>query len=191
MEKSNDIERLNQKVRRLRTLIEVNEVISSSLEIDTILENVMSISKKVMYADASSLMRIDEKTNELIYQVAQGAVGEKLKKVVRLKMGQGIAGTVAEEGMPLLLEDAYTHPKFFRGNDEATGYRTKSMITVPLATTFPRIPGTPASFTNGSTISAGKPRGNTASPSRRTIPIISQWPVMVSLPWERSAMRPW
>lgn len=132
MENSYNIERLNQKVKRLRTLIEVNEVISSSLEIDTILENVMSISKKVMNADASSLMRIDEKTNELIYQVAQGSVGEKLKKVVRLKMGQGIAGTVAAEGTPLLLEDAYTHPKFFRGNDEATGYRTKSMITVPL-----------------------------------------------------------
>lgn len=132
MENTNNIERLNQKVKRLRTLIEVNEVISSSLEIDTILENVMSISKKVMNADASSLMRIDEKTNELIYQVAQGSVGEKLKKEVRLKIGQGIAGTVAAEGKPLLLEDAYTHPKFFRGNDDATGYRTKSMITVPL-----------------------------------------------------------
>jgi sigma-B regulation protein RsbU (phosphoserine phosphatase) len=132
MENTNNIERLNKKVKRLHTLIEVNEVISSSLEIDTILENVMSISKKVMNADASSLMRIDEKTNELIYQVAQGSVGEKLKQVVRLKMGQGIAGMVAEEGKPLLLEDAYTHPKFFRGNDEQTGYRTKSMITVPL-----------------------------------------------------------
>jgi len=132
MENHNEIERLNQKVKRLSTLIEVNALISSSLEIDTILENVMTISKKVMNADASSLMRIDEKTKELIYQVAQGTVGEKLKKVVRLKMGQGIAGTVAEEGKPLLLEDAYTHPKFYRGNDEATGYRTKSMITVPL-----------------------------------------------------------
>jgi len=132
MENHNEIARLNQKVKRLSTLIEVNALISSSLEIDTILENVMTISKKVMNADASSLMRIDEKTNELIYQVAQGSVGEKLKKIVRLKMGQGIAGTVAEEGKPLLLEDAYTHPKFFRGNDEQTGYRTKSMITVPL-----------------------------------------------------------
>ena len=132
MEKRNEIERLNKKVARLSTLIEVNSLISSSLDLDTILENVMTISKKVMNADASSLMRVDEKSNELIYQVAQGAVGEKLKKEVRLKMGQGIAGTVAEEGKPLLLEDAYTHPKFFRGNDEATGYRTRSMITVPL-----------------------------------------------------------
>src|SRR5512141_599435 len=132
MENTNDISRLQEKLKRMRTLIEVNALISSSLDLDTILENVMTSSKKVMNADASSLMRVDEKTNELIYQVAQGTVGEKLKKEVRLKMGQGIAGTVAEEGTPLLLEDAYTHPKFFRGNDDATGYRTKSMITVPL-----------------------------------------------------------
>jgi len=132
MENQNEIERLEHKLKRMHTLIEVNALISSSLDLDTILENVMTISKKVMNADASSLMRIDEKTQELIYQVAQGTVGQKLKQEFRLKMGQGIAGTVAQEGKPLLLEDAYTHPKFHRAHDDATGYRTKSMITVPL-----------------------------------------------------------
>jgi phosphoserine phosphatase RsbU/P len=132
MKKPDLVTRLEQKVKRLSSLIEVNGIISSSLNLDQILENVMTISKQVMNADASSLMLIDEKTNELVYQVALGKVGEKLKQEFRLKLGQGIAGMVAEEGKPLLLEDAYTHPKFFRGHDEATGYRTKSMITVPL-----------------------------------------------------------
>src|SRR5512147_62264 len=132
MENTNEMTRLQEKLRRMRTLIEVNELISSSLDLDTILENVMTISKKVMNADASSLMLIDDQTNELVYQVALGTVGEKLKQEFRLKMGQGIAGTVAEEGKPLLLEDAYTHPKFHRAHDDATGYRTRSMITVPL-----------------------------------------------------------
>ncbi len=132
MKKCGDIARLEQKVKRLSSLIEVNGIISSSLNLDQILENVMAISKQVMNADASSLMLIDEKTNELVYEVALGKVGEKLKQEFRLKMGQGIAGTVAQEGKPLLLEDAYTHPKFHRAHDEATGYRTKSMITVPL-----------------------------------------------------------
>ena len=132
MENDSEIIRLNHKIKRLHTLIEVNALISSSLNLDTILENVMAISKKIMNADASSLMCIDEKTNELVYQVAQGKVGDKLKQEFRLKMGQGIAGTVAQEGKPLLLEDAYTHPKFHRAHDDATGYRTKSMITVPL-----------------------------------------------------------
>jgi sigma-B regulation protein RsbU (phosphoserine phosphatase) len=132
MKKLSEKKRLELKVKRLSTLIEVNGLISSSLNLDQILENVMSISKKVMNADASSLMLIDEKTNELVYEVALGTVGEKLKQQFRLKMGQGIAGTVAQEGKPLLLENAYTHPKFHRAHDDATGYHTKSMITVPL-----------------------------------------------------------
>jgi sigma-B regulation protein RsbU (phosphoserine phosphatase) len=132
MAKSASITRLEQKIKRLSTLIDVNSLISSSLNLDQILENVMIISKQVMNADASSLMLIDDKTNELVYQVALGKVGEKLKQEFRLKMGQGIAGTVAEDGKPLLIEDVYTHPKFYRGHDEATGYRTKSMIAVPL-----------------------------------------------------------
>src|SRR5512135_803154 len=132
MRKISEAARLQQKIKRLSTLIEVNGIISSSLNLDQILENVMTISKRIMNADASSLMLIDEKTNELVYEVALGTVGEKLKQEFRLKLGQGIAGTVAQEGKPLLLEDAYTHPKFYRGHDEATGYRTKSMITVPL-----------------------------------------------------------
>lgn len=126
------IARLEHKIKRLSTVIEVNGLISSSLDLDRILENVMAISKQVMNADASSLMLIDEKTNELVYQVALGEVGERLKQEFRLKMGQGIAGSVAEDGKPLLIEDVYNHPKFYRGHDEATGYRTKSMIAVPL-----------------------------------------------------------
>ncbi len=103
-----DSARLEQKVKRLSTLIEVNGTISSSLNLDQILENVMTISKRTMNADVSSLMLIDERTNELVYEVALGTVGEKLTQEFRLKLGQGIAETVAQEGKPLLLEDAYT-----------------------------------------------------------------------------------
>ncbi len=39
---------------------------------------------------------------------------------------------MAQEGKPLLIEDVYTHPKFYRGHDDATGYRTKSMIAMLL-----------------------------------------------------------
>jgi len=132
MDNPASIARLELKVKRLSSLIEVNSLISSTLILDQLLENMMAISKQVMNADASSLMLIDEKTNELVYQVALGKVGEKLKQEFRLKLGQGIAGMVAQQGKPLLLEDAYTHPKFHRAHDDATGYRTKSMITVPL-----------------------------------------------------------
>ena len=65
MRKASEITRFEQKIKRLSTFIDVNALISSSLNLDQILENVMTISKQVMNADASSLMLIDEKTNEL------------------------------------------------------------------------------------------------------------------------------
>jgi hypothetical protein len=64
------------------------------------------------------------------------------------------------------------------------------MMTVPLAARLPRTPGTPMARAQGSTISGGKPRGKSARGSARTRPIISQWPVVLSLPWERSAILP-
>ncbi len=110
MRKASEIPRLEQKIKRLSTLIDVNALISSSLNLDQILENVMTISKEVMNADASSLMLIDERTNELVYEVALGTVGAKLKQEFRVQMGQGIAGTVAQEGKPLPIEDVYALP---------------------------------------------------------------------------------
>ncbi|HET6365403.1 MAG TPA: hypothetical protein VFG02_10155 [Nitrospirota bacterium] len=83
MARSSDISRLEHKIKRFSTLIEVNGLISSSLNLDQIIENVLTISKKVMNADASSLMLIDEKTNELVYEVALGMVGEKLAEAHR------------------------------------------------------------------------------------------------------------
>ena len=77
MAKSAAVSRLEQKIKRLSTLIDVNALISSSLNLDQILENVMTISKQVMNADASSLMLIDKKTNELVYEVALGPMGER------------------------------------------------------------------------------------------------------------------
>ncbi len=62
MRKASGIARFEQKIKRLSTLIDVNAPISSSLNLDQILENVTTISKQVMNADASSLMLIDEKT---------------------------------------------------------------------------------------------------------------------------------
>jgi len=54
-------------------------------------------------------------------------VGEKLKQEFRLKMGQGSRGPWPRRGSRFFLKDAYDHPKFYRGHDEATGYRTKSI----------------------------------------------------------------
>ena len=115
MRKPSAIARLEQKVKRLSTLIEVNALISSTLNLDQILENVMSISKQVMNADASSLMLIDEKTNELAV-VAQEGMGPEAHDTI--KTGEGVVGNVAKDGEAFYREGDptdlagvdYTHP---------------------------------------------------------------------------------
>jgi sigma-B regulation protein RsbU (phosphoserine phosphatase) len=112
--------------------MEVVRLITSSLDLEEVLERIMTTSREVMGADASSLMLLDESTGELVFQVAQGSVGEKLREGFRLPLGQGIAGTVCLTGEPILVEDAYSDPRFHRDFDKRTGYRTKSLLCVPL-----------------------------------------------------------
>lgn len=112
--------------------MEVAGLITSSLDLEEVLERIMTTSREVMEADASSLMLLDESKGELVFQVAQGRVGEKLREGFRLPLGKGIAGAVCLTGEPILVEDAYTDPRFHRDFDDRTGYRTKSLICVPL-----------------------------------------------------------
>ena len=92
----------------------------------------MNVAKKVMDADACCLLLVDEETEELVFQIALSDVGEKIKSMTRLKMGEGIAGTVAKTGDPIIVEDAYQHPKFNPDFDKKTGFQTGSILSSPL-----------------------------------------------------------
>jgi len=77
-------------------------------------------------------MLVDEKSDELVFEVAQGPVADKLKGGMRIRRGQGIAGNVHDSGEPLLIENAYEDTRFNREFDRMTGYRTQTILCVPL-----------------------------------------------------------
>ena len=76
------------------TLLEASRALAGTLELPVLLKTVMELATRVVRAESSSLLLLDEKTNELFFDVALGAVGEKVK-TVRLKSGDGLAGWVA------------------------------------------------------------------------------------------------
>jgi phosphoserine phosphatase RsbU/P len=127
-----DLRQCRERIRKLTMCTEVAQLISSSLELEEVLDRIMKTSRSVMMADASSLLLLDEETDELVFQVAQSAVGDQLKQGFRLKKGQGIAGAACESGEPILIEDAYSDARFHRDFDRKTGYRTRSILCVPL-----------------------------------------------------------
>jgi hypothetical protein len=87
---------LRSKVGSLSSLIEISIIINSALDLDSLVALVMEKAQMVMSAEASSVMLINEEENILECQVALGEVGEEIKKM-RLRMGEGIAGWVAEK----------------------------------------------------------------------------------------------
>ena len=103
---------LNMKSRLgdLASLIEVSQIINSTLDLDNLLNTIMEIAKDVMRAEASSLMLLDENTNELVFKVALGEKGREVKEKFRLKVGQGICGWVAQNEKPAVVADAEKDP---------------------------------------------------------------------------------
>ncbi|OGR14523.1 MAG: hypothetical protein A2097_13180 [Desulfobacula sp. GWF2_41_7] len=129
---SSDLEACISKVERLSSCIEIANLINSELSIGKLLSHVMATTQKAFLAESASLLLIDEKTGDLTFQIALGDVGDDIKELYRLKKGEGIAGLVAESGIPLNLKDAYEHPNFSPAADRKTHYRTRAMLCVPL-----------------------------------------------------------
>ncbi len=129
---SADLKACIGKVGRLSNCIEIANLINSELSIGKLLTNVMNTTQKAFQADAASMLLVDEATGDLTFQIALGDVGDEIKEIYRLKKGQGIAGLVAQTGIPLNLEDAYDHTQFSSDYDKKTNYRTRAMLCVPL-----------------------------------------------------------
>lgn len=121
-----------EKISELSSLVEISSIINSTLDIPELLNLIMDIAKKVMKAEASTLMLIDEDTGELVWETVLGEKGSQIKEQARLKLGEGIAGWVAEQGEPLLVPDVQKDPRFYGAVDEATGFKTSSILCVPL-----------------------------------------------------------
>ncbi|MFB0525986.1 MAG: ATP-binding protein [bacterium] len=122
---------IKSKSEKLALLLDANRVLTSTLDLDRLLKVIMGQAKRVVNAEASSLMLLDEAKKELFFDVTVGGKGEKLRQI-RLKLGEGIGGWVAKEGKPLMVTDARKDPRFFVKADEVTKFKTKSILCVPL-----------------------------------------------------------
>src|SRR5438105_12356408 len=110
---------------------DVAKALTSSLDLDSILQTIMQKMAEYFRPDTWSLLMVDEATDELYFAIAVGPAADSLK-TLRLKVGEGIAGWVAKHGESLIVPDVYTDPRFAKRIDEMTKWQTRSMICVPL-----------------------------------------------------------
>jgi sigma-B regulation protein RsbU (phosphoserine phosphatase) len=124
------------ELERLRTLVEASKLINSSIEPDALLASILTVARNELHVERGTLYFVDDQTNEIWTKIA----GE-LSNEIRLPIGKGLAGTVAATGEAVILHDAYADPRFDRSLDQKTGYRTRSMLCVPIRNREQKIVG--------------------------------------------------
>jgi adenylate cyclase len=117
-----------QEAEKNQLLLEVMRSVSGQLELDSLLPAIMAQTSRAMQADRSTVFLIDGRRGECWSRVAQGTgVSE-----IRFPVGVGIAGQVAATGETLNIPDAYDDPRFNQEVDRRTGYRTRSILCMPM-----------------------------------------------------------
>jgi K+-sensing histidine kinase KdpD len=119
---------LAREERIASALREVGNALGTTLDLDDLLELILGRLTDLLEADRCTLYLLDQAKAELVSRIV---IGEQVRSI-RVRVGHGIAGTVAKTGKAIRLKDAYTDPRFEPEWDLFTGYRTKSMLAAPL-----------------------------------------------------------
>jgi Nif-specific regulatory protein len=119
------------KSKDLEEILKISMLINSTFDINEVLNRIMDSANRVVKAEASSILLIDETRDSLYFHVALGDKGEEVKKFT-VKMGEGIAGWVAKNSKPLLVPDVQKDNRWFKDISKKIDYQTKSILCVPL-----------------------------------------------------------
>ncbi len=115
----------------LRALRNIAGAIGQSPGLAQVLQVVMDEVESLFPVEAGSLLLLDEEKGELRFERALGSATARVAPF-RLRVGQGIAGWVVERGESLLVPDVREDPRFYRSVDQLSGFRTRSILCVPL-----------------------------------------------------------
>ena len=112
----------------LRLLVNFGGVVSRETNLTRLLELIAGQVKTILVCDRCSVFILDRRTNELWSKVALGMQHTE----IRVPFGKGIVGHVAASGITLNIKDAYQDQRFTQDIDKLTGYRTNSILAMPL-----------------------------------------------------------
>ncbi len=112
---------------------EIGRDLASTLDLNEVLTQLLTRTYNIMEVEDGSILLLEEGSGDLISQVILGSLAKGTKSF-RIPKGQGIAGQVAETGVPIIVNNAKDDPRHFTKIDKDTGFVTKSILCVPLLT---------------------------------------------------------
>ncbi|MGZ4834528.1 MAG: PP2C family protein-serine/threonine phosphatase [Terriglobales bacterium] len=115
-------------IQQLSALFEATRLLNSTLDLAELLELILKIARAEVNADRGTVFLVDKDARQIWSIVATGLE----KQEIRMPFGVGVAGTVAQTGQPINVQDAYQLACFDPTTDQKTGYHTKSLLCMPI-----------------------------------------------------------
>lgn len=112
----------------LVALLNVARTLAAETSLELLLKTVAQEIKKVLSADRCSVFLLDKKNNELVSKVALGMGTQE----IRFPADTGLAGYVVQSGEIINIKDAYSDSRFNQDIDKETGYKTKTILCMPI-----------------------------------------------------------
>jgi len=129
---------MRARAKDLEILLDIARQISGSESLDEVLQALVEMTSRALGCDRCSFFLSDSTTGELYTRVAQGL---RRQETVRLVNNEGIAGAAFLSGRSIIVNDAYSDPRFNSSIDFETRYVTKTILCVPLRTVKGEIVG--------------------------------------------------
>lgn len=124
-------------IKRLKALSVASQLLNTTLDLDDLLETLLQLALTHVEADRGTVYLVERETDEIVSKVLEG---EQMKEI-RLPLGSGIAGHVAQTGEIISIDDAYSDERFNSSVDKETGYETNTILAVPMRDQNHRIVG--------------------------------------------------
>src|SRR5438046_10487049 len=113
---------------KLDLILDVTRRLMSITDLDALLRDMATATTQLLDADRATIFIVDRERGEIWSRVALGTGAGEIRQAI----GVGIAGLVAATGEAVNIPDAYDDPRFNPEPDQRTGYRTKSLMTLPM-----------------------------------------------------------
>jgi sigma-B regulation protein RsbU (phosphoserine phosphatase) len=129
--------RLKQLLDVYRGLVEVGALLNGITDSAELMPALLEIARRVMQVEAASLFLVSpggdlELVNASATDFSRTRATQIEEQKIVVPRGRGISGWVLEHGQPLLIADAYSDARFYPGVDQQTGFRSRSILCVPL-----------------------------------------------------------
>ena len=123
---------LEEKTKKLQKLLDISLYLGSTLDLKELLNRITNAFKEVLNTEDASIMLYNEEEDKLYFYQLTNLADEIVLKEVILKMGEGIAGYVAETKESLIVNDVQKDGRHDKRADKSTGKTTKNLIAIPV-----------------------------------------------------------